>query len=155
MWLLHMRALAESAEVRKASWTEKRLGSPLYKALFCSVYSLHRLVWTGNFPFSPDALLFCILVHDLPLPCLSLLMPQQLCSQPKNYPGLKQKMVFFIHLSCSAESAFLWLYLLLILPISFFCDFFKPSVNVGEDCPVFDGLFEFCQLSTGGSVGKC
>ena len=26
--------------------------------------------------------------------------------------------------------------------------------NVGEDCPVFDGLFEFCQLSTGGSVGK-
>lgn len=28
------------------------------------------------------------------------------------------------------------------------------TVNVGEDCPVFDGLFEFCQLSTGGSVGK-
>lgn len=28
------------------------------------------------------------------------------------------------------------------------------QVNVGEDCPVFDGLFEFCQLSTGGSVGK-
>nr|KAF6382147.1 histone deacetylase 1 [Pipistrellus kuhlii] len=26
--------------------------------------------------------------------------------------------------------------------------------NVGEDCPVFDGLFEFCQLSTGGSVGR-
>uniref|UniRef100_A0A3Q1HPD2 Histone deacetylase 1 n=1 Tax=Anabas testudineus TaxID=64144 RepID=A0A3Q1HPD2_ANATE len=24
--------------------------------------------------------------------------------------------------------------------------------NVGEDCPVFDGLFEFCQLSAGGSV---
>ncbi|CAG09908.1 unnamed protein product, partial [Tetraodon nigroviridis] len=24
--------------------------------------------------------------------------------------------------------------------------------NVGEDCPVFDGLFEFCQLSVGGSV---
>ncbi|XP_076872805.1 histone deacetylase 2 [Brachyhypopomus gauderio] len=24
--------------------------------------------------------------------------------------------------------------------------------NVGEDCPVFDGLFEFCQLSTGGSA---
>ena len=22
--------------------------------------------------------------------------------------------------------------------------------NVGENCPVFDGLFEFCQLSTGG-----
>ena len=28
------------------------------------------------------------------------------------------------------------------------------AVNVGEDCPVFDGLYEFCQLSTGGSVGK-
>jgi len=24
--------------------------------------------------------------------------------------------------------------------------------NVGEDCPVFDGLFEFCQLSAGGTV---
>lgn len=28
------------------------------------------------------------------------------------------------------------------------------AVNVGEDCPVFDGLFEFCQLSTGGSAGR-
>uniref|UniRef100_A0A914S2G7 Histone deacetylase domain-containing protein n=1 Tax=Parascaris equorum TaxID=6256 RepID=A0A914S2G7_PAREQ len=27
------------------------------------------------------------------------------------------------------------------------------AVNVGEDCPVFDGLFEFCQLSSGGSLG--
>jgi len=25
--------------------------------------------------------------------------------------------------------------------------------NVGEDCPVFDGLYQFCQLSGGGSVG--
>lgn len=25
--------------------------------------------------------------------------------------------------------------------------------NVGEDCPVFDGLFEFCQSYAGGSVG--
>ncbi|GAA6080409.1 histone deacetylase 2 [Tachysurus ichikawai] len=24
--------------------------------------------------------------------------------------------------------------------------------SIGEDCPVFDGLFEFCQLSTGGSA---
>eukprot|EP00794_Sanderia_malayensis_P004784 gene4784-5411_t len=24
--------------------------------------------------------------------------------------------------------------------------------NVGEDCPVFDGLYEFCQISVGGSV---
>ncbi|KAL4844902.1 hypothetical protein H8958_022005 [Nasalis larvatus] len=26
--------------------------------------------------------------------------------------------------------------------------------NVGEDCPVFNGLFEFCQLSTDGSVAS-
>ena len=26
--------------------------------------------------------------------------------------------------------------------------------NVGEDCPVFDGLFEFCQIYTAGSIGK-
>nr|VDC95558.1 unnamed protein product [Brassica oleracea] len=25
--------------------------------------------------------------------------------------------------------------------------------NVGEDCPVFDGLFEFCRASAGGSIG--
>lgn len=25
--------------------------------------------------------------------------------------------------------------------------------NVDVDCPVFDGLFKFCQLYTGGSVG--
>lgn len=29
---------------------------------------------------------------------------------------------------------------------------FCVLVNVGEDCPVFDGLYEFCQLSAGGSV---
>lgn len=27
-------------------------------------------------------------------------------------------------------------------------------VNVGEDCPVFDGMFQFCQVSAGGSLGK-
>jgi len=25
--------------------------------------------------------------------------------------------------------------------------------NVGEDCPVFDGMYQFCQISTGGSIG--
>lgn len=25
--------------------------------------------------------------------------------------------------------------------------------NVGEDCPVFQGMFQFCQLSAGGSIG--
>ena len=25
--------------------------------------------------------------------------------------------------------------------------------NVGEDCPVFDGMFEFCQMYTSGSIG--
>jgi acetoin utilization deacetylase AcuC-like enzyme len=27
-------------------------------------------------------------------------------------------------------------------------------VNVGDDCPVFDGLFEYCSISAGGSMGK-
>jgi histone deacetylase 1/2 len=27
------------------------------------------------------------------------------------------------------------------------------SFNVGEDCPVFDGLYEFCKISSGGSLG--
>lgn len=27
-------------------------------------------------------------------------------------------------------------------------------VNVGEDCPVFDGMFQFCQIYAGGSLGK-
>jgi hypothetical protein len=26
--------------------------------------------------------------------------------------------------------------------------------NVGDDCPVFDGLFEFCSISAGGSMGS-
>lgn len=27
--------------------------------------------------------------------------------------------------------------------------------NVGDDCPVFDGLFEYCSISAGGSMGTC
>jgi len=34
---------------------------------------------------------------------------------------------------------------------------FSPVIwtpgNVGDDCPVFDGLFEFCSISAGGSMG--
>lgn len=26
--------------------------------------------------------------------------------------------------------------------------------NVGDDCPIFDGLFEYCSISAGGSMGK-
>ena len=29
---------------------------------------------------------------------------------------------------------------------------FSFSVNVGEDCPVYSGLYEFCQISAGGSI---
>jgi hypothetical protein len=25
---------------------------------------------------------------------------------------------------------------------------------VGDDCPIFDGLFEYCSISAGGSMGK-
>ena len=32
------------------------------------------------------------------------------------------------------------------------CFFIYLLVNVGEDCPVFDGMYEFCQLSSGGSI---
>lgn len=42
---------------------------------------------------------------------------------------------------------------IIIFPV-FLISCVAVSVNVGEDCPVFDGLFEFCQLSTGGSIGK-
>lgn len=39
----------------------------------------------------------------------------------------------------------------------------QTKYNVGDDCPVFDGLFEFCGISAGGSMegaarlnrGKC
>lgn len=32
----------------------------------------------------------------------------------------------------------------------------KPSDidNVGDDCPVFDGLFDYCSISAGGSMGR-
>lgn len=43
---------------------------------------------------------------------------------------------------------------LLLLMSSHYCCLYHFAVNVGEDCPVFDGLFEFCQLSAGGSAGK-
>lgn len=26
--------------------------------------------------------------------------------------------------------------------------------NVGDDCPIFDGLFEYCSISAGGSMGE-
>lgn len=26
--------------------------------------------------------------------------------------------------------------------------------NVGDDCPVFDGLFDYCSISAGGSMGS-
>ena len=33
-----------------------------------------------------------------------------------------------------------------------FIEFFL-SDNVGDDCPVFDGLFDYCSISAGGSMG--
>lgn len=29
---------------------------------------------------------------------------------------------------------------------------YQQRFSIGEDCPVFDGLFDFCALSTGGSL---
>jgi hypothetical protein len=30
----------------------------------------------------------------------------------------------------------------------------RPIDNVGDDCPVFDGLFDYCAISAGGSMGS-
>lgn len=30
----------------------------------------------------------------------------------------------------------------------------SPTVLVGEDCPAFDGLWEFCTISAGGSIAS-
>ena len=59
-------------------------------------------------------------------------------------PSLKKKFWKFCKANLSYWCPFLHIY----------SPFFGLSVNVGEDCPVFDGLFEFCQLSAGGSAGK-
>lgn len=32
--------------------------------------------------------------------------------------------------------------------------FFSQQVLVGEDNPAFEGVFEFCSISAGGSIGK-
>jgi hypothetical protein len=31
--------------------------------------------------------------------------------------------------------------------------YLTQSDNVGDDCPVFDGLFDYCSISAGGSMG--
>ena len=41
----------------------------------------------------------------------------------------------------------------LLLFFSSFSHLLSP-VNVGDDCPVFDGLYQFCQQSAGGSIGS-
>jgi len=40
-----------------------------------------------------------------------------------------------------------------------FASFFRSLLtngtdNVGDDCPVFDGLFDYCAISAGGSMGE-
>ncbi|KAI3996108.1 hypothetical protein MKX01_018177 [Papaver californicum] len=40
-----------------------------------------------------------------------------------------------------------------VTPESLTADQFKRFNVGGEDCPVFEGLFEFCQASAGGSIG--
>lgn len=32
-------------------------------------------------------------------------------------------------------------------------DVLMAADNVGDDCPIFDGLFEYCSISAGGSMG--
>uniref|UniRef100_A0A8C3KDZ3 histone deacetylase n=1 Tax=Calidris pygmaea TaxID=425635 RepID=A0A8C3KDZ3_9CHAR len=61
---------------------------------------------------------------------------------------LRAHLVSFLNESSGISFA---IYLWFCLTNSFLFSF---QVNVGEDCPVFDGLFEFCQLSAGGSVAS-
>lgn len=35
----------------------------------------------------------------------------------------------------------------------FYSNFLDAIDNVGDDCPVFDGLFDYCSISAGGSMG--
>ena len=37
-------------------------------------------------------------------------------------------------------------------PIVVITFYYLHVVNVGEDCPVYSGLYEFCQVSAGGSI---
>jgi histone deacetylase 1/2 len=48
------------------------------------------------------------------------------------------------------------LFLLLAFLIDNMADYIRQlqRFNVGEDCPVFDGLFEFCQIYSSGSIGR-
>lgn len=34
------------------------------------------------------------------------------------------------------------------------CSILLMTDNVGDDCPIFDGLFEYCSISAGGSMGE-
>lgn len=35
------------------------------------------------------------------------------------------------------------------------CDVsYIDQVGVSDDCPIFDGLFQYCSISAGGSLGK-
>jgi len=38
----------------------------------------------------------------------------------------------------------------MLIPLLFV---FEPD-NLGEDCPVFENLFEFCQIYAGGTIGN-
>lgn len=67
------------------------------------------------------------------------------------YPGIPSFSLIYICKKCKALS---WTFFQRNLVTIFEIFFLFCTVNVGEDCPVFDGMYEFCQLSTGGSVGK-
>uniref|UniRef100_A0A674DII4 Histone deacetylase 1 n=1 Tax=Salmo trutta TaxID=8032 RepID=A0A674DII4_SALTR len=71
-----------------------------------------------------------------------------------NY-GLYRKMEIYVSTTATGDLYTLLFFLTNILLVTHTFKKNNPTnqiINVGEDCPVFDGLFEFCQLSTGGSV---
>lgn len=44
---------------------------------------------------------------------------------------------------------------MMILYQAFLSEYVWHADNMGEDCPVFDNLFEFCQIYAGGTIGEC
>lgn len=95
--------------------------------------NLLNVFWAGIF--------FCDFKSSTPL-CLLLIMSNNIFAWGQVFQEIVNKVISKSH----------WLLYLRKLNQLLYC---LLLVNVGEDCPVFDGLFEFCQLSTGGSIGEC
>ena len=87
-----------------------------------------------------------------------LLFPPIQVHQARQHERVQQvvaEVIIMCHLTPIAKEQFLKVYFC-ILSWNLMYVLLKnlTRFNVGEDCPVFDGLYEFCQLSSGGSVAS-